>query len=313
MDRKSFALFLAVSLSFVLISTLLFAGPPSPSKGRQQLVDALDAAWVSVVDSGKYRQIINSHGAGDVLINICDCLPNPDITPFPEKPEGLLKQILDNKKIRVGSMIASPPGPETTANFFSPISADILKAVLNEIAKHYGTGPIIITKVIIPPPFNATSALNKGEIDIIDQVNALGGKSENLRRRTSRRFTCTISASRQVLHVKNEASYKTIDDVLNDSDVKICSGPLSTQLANAYFDGPGQSVITNYVFDISLCLAEVINGKADAMISPFADENLFPALIDINGDRKPDIDPRPLIRPIDTNIVAGTPFWVALD
>jgi hypothetical protein len=72
-------------------------------------------------------------------------------------------------------------------------------------------------------------------------------------------------------------------------------------------------VTTKYVFDIPLCLADVINGKADAMMSVFADEKFFPALIDTNGDRKPDKDPRPLIRPIDTNIVAGTPFWVAHD
>ena len=49
--------------------------------------------------------------------------------PFPEKPEGLLKQILDTKIIKVGTMMKSPPGPETTSNFFSPITADILKAV----------------------------------------------------------------------------------------------------------------------------------------------------------------------------------------
>jgi ABC-type amino acid transport substrate-binding protein len=313
MERKSYLLLLTVSISLVLISAPLFAGLSGPSKGRQQLVDALDAAWVRVLDSGEYRKIINAHGASDVLVNIVDCLPNPDITPFPEKPVGLLKQILDSKKIRVGTMAAGPPGPETTANFFSPISADMLKAVLNEISTHYSTGPITITQVILPPPFNATAALNKGEIDIIDQLNALGGKSENLRRRTSRRFTCTLSGSRQVLHVKNEASYKNINDVLNDPDLKICAGPLSTQLAKAYFDAPGQSVTTKYVFDISLCLAQVLNGKADAMISPLPDEKNFPALIDTDGDRKPDKDPRPLIRPIDTNLVAGTPFWVAID
>jgi hypothetical protein len=72
-------------------------------------------------------------------------------------------------------------------------------------------------------------------------------------------------------------------------------------------------VTTKYVFDISLCLAEVINGKADAMMSPFPDEKYFPTLIDTNGDRSPDTNPQPLIRSIDTNLVAGTPYWVALD
>ena len=298
-------------LSFLLGSPQSLAGTSSPAKGREQLVSALDAAWVRIVDNGKYRQILNAHGAAEVLVNIVDCLPSPDRTPFPEKPEGLLKKILDTKKIRVGTMMNSPPGPETTANFFSPITADMLEAVLSEITRHYGTDPITVTKVTIPPPFHATSALNKGEIDILDQLNALGGISENVRRRTSRRFTCTLSGSKQVLYVKNEAPYKNFEDVLNDSDVKICAGPLSTQLTNAYFNGPNQSVTTKYVFDISLCLAEVINGKADAMMSPFPDEKFFPASIDTNGDKIPDTNPHPLIRSIDTNLVTGTPYWVA--
>ena len=313
MFRISLVFIVALALSCLLGSPQSLAGPSNPTKGRKQLVSALDAAWVRIVDSGKYRQILNANGAAEVLVNIVDCLPSPEMIAFPEKPEGLLKQILDTKKIRVGTMIDSPPGPETTANFFSPITADILEAVLSEIAKHYGIGQITVTKVTIPPPFNATSALNKGEIDILDQLNALGGKSENLRRRTSRRFTCTLSGSKQVLYVKNGAPYKNFEDVLNDSDVKICAGPLSTQLTNAYFNGPDQSVTTKHIFDISLCLAEVINGKADAMMSPFPDEKYFPALIDTNGDRIPDTDPHPLIRSIDTNLVAGTPYWVALD
>jgi ABC-type amino acid transport substrate-binding protein len=294
-------------------TTQTLANSTNPAKGNKQLVKALDAAWVRIVENGKYRKILNAHNASEVLINIVDCLPSPDMIPFPEIPEGLLKQILDTKIIKVGTMMSSPPGPETTANFFSPVTADILKAVLSEIAGHYKTGQIAVKNVDIPPPFNATTALNNGEIDILDQLNALGGKSENLRRRTSRRFTCTLSASKQVLYVKNEAPYKTFEDVLNDPDVKICAGPLSTQLTKGYFNGPEQSVTTKYVFDISLCLAQVLSGKADAMMSPFPDKKFFPSSIDTNGDRKPDTNPKPLIRSIDTNLVAGTPYWVALD
>ena len=192
-----FLVIISLVLSCLVSSPPSLAGSLSPAKGREQLVAALDAAWVRILESDAYRQILNAHGAAEVLVNIVDCLPSPEMIPFPEKPEGLLKQILDTKQIRVGTMIDSPPGPETTANFFSPVTADMLGAVLKGIAGHYGTGTITVTKVTIPPPFNATSALNKGEIDILDQLNALGGESENLRRRTSRRFTCTLSGSRQ--------------------------------------------------------------------------------------------------------------------
>ena len=313
MLRRTIIFIIVLVFTSLLVSPNSFAGPSSPAKGREQLVQALDAAWVRILENGKYRQILNAHGAAEVLVNIVDCLPVPEKTPFPEKPEGLLKQILDTKKIRVGTMMNSPPGPETTANFFSPITADMLEAVLGEIAGHYGTDPITVTKVTIPPPFHATSALNKGEIDILDQLNALGGISEDVRRRTSRRFTCILSGSKQVLYVKNEAPYKNFQDLLNDPDVKICAGPLSTQLTNAYFNGPDQSVTTKYFSDISLCLAEVIGGKADAMMSPFPDEKFFPASIDTDGDKVPDTEPHPLIRSIDTNLVTGTPYWIALE
>ncbi len=313
MTRISRIFIIMLIVTCFLGTTQSLANSTNPAKGNKQLVKALDAAWVRIVENGKYRQILNANNATEVLINIVDCLPSPDMIPFPEKPEGLLKQILDTQTIKVGTMMSSPPGPETTANFFSPVSSDILKAVLSEIAGHYKTGPIAVKSVDIPPPFNATTALNKGEIHILDQLNALGGKSENLRRRTSRRFTCTLIASKQVLYVKNEATYKTFEDVLNDPDVKICAGPLSTQLTKGYFNGPEQSVKTKYVFDISLCLAQVLSGKADAMMSPFPDVKFFPSSIDTNGDRKPDTDPKPLIRSIDTNLVAGTPYWVALD
>jgi ABC-type amino acid transport substrate-binding protein len=313
MNRTSRVFIVILLITCFLGSSQSLAGSSNPARGQKQLVTALDAAWVRILDNGKYRRILNAHNAAEVMVNIVDCLPSPDMIPFPEKPEGLLKQILDTKNIKVGTMTNGPPGPETTSNFFAPISTDILDAVLTEIAEHYKIKPITVTKVNIPPPFNATTALNKGEIDIIDLLNALGGKSENLRRRTSRRFTCTLCASKQVLYVKNEAPYQNFDDVLNDPDVKICAGPLSTQLTKGYFNGPEQSVTTKYVFDISLCLAQVVSGKVDAMISPFPDKKFFPALIDTDKDRKPDTDLRPLIRSIDTHLVAGTPYWVALD
>ena len=49
------------------------------------------------------------------------------------------------------------------------------------------------------------------------------------------------------------------------------------------------------------------------MMSPLPDKKFFPDSIDTDGDRKHDTDPKPLIRAIDTNLVAGTPYWVALD
>lgn len=313
MSNINRVLIIMLIFSCLMGTSQTFAESSETSTGRKQLVTALDAAWVRIVENGRYRQILNAHNAAEVIVNIVDCLPSPEMVPFPEKPEGLLKQILDTKIIKVGTMMKSPPGPETTANFFSPITAGILEAVLSEIAGNYKTGPIAVENINIPPPFKATTALNDGTIDILDQLNALGGKSENLRRRTSRRFTCTLTASRQTLYVKNDAPYKTFEEALNDPNIKICAGPLSTQLTKGYFNGPEQSVKTKYVFDIPSCLGQVLRGEADAMMSPFPNEKFFPDSIDTDGDRKPDTDPKPFVRSIETNLVAGTPYWVALD
>jgi hypothetical protein len=56
-----------------------------------------------------------------------------------------------------------------------------------------------------------------------------------------------------------------------------------------------------------------VNGEVDAMMSPFPHERFFPEKIDTTGDGKKDTATAGLFRPIDTNIVAGTPLWVAID
>jgi len=292
------------------------SGPTGPSSdsGGQQLVDALDAAWVRVLDRGELRQKAVEAGMGDVMINIADCLPSPHVVPYPEKPYGLLKKILDEEKIRVGRS-RGPDDPGATAYYFGARPGDVLSLVLAELASHYGTGPLEVEQITIPPPFSNTSVLNSGDIDIVGTVNALGGETEGLRRRTSRRFSCTLSATRQMLWVLKDGGpgWTTIDDAFNDEDARLCAGPLSNQLAHAYFDLPGQSVFTEFGLDLDVCLAQVITGKADAMVSPFPVDRYFPKRVDTTGDGEPDTSTVGLFRPIDTNIVAGTPLWVAMD
>jgi hypothetical protein len=88
---------------------------------------------------------------------------------------------------------------------------------------------------------------------------------------------------------------------------------LSNQLAHAYFDLPGQNVFTEFGRDLDVCLAQVITGEADAMVSPFSVDRFFPESVDTNGDGEPDTSTVGMLRPIDTNIVAGTPLWIAMD
>ena len=79
---------------------------PQIAKGRQQLVDALDAAWIRVVASGKDREIYKSMptskpgAASSYMVTLADCLPSPEVAPFPDQPVGLLKEILERGVIR---------------------------------------------------------------------------------------------------------------------------------------------------------------------------------------------------------------------
>jgi hypothetical protein len=305
----------AAALALALITLPAMAELTGPPAGRQQLVDALDAAWVRVLDAGRAREIVAAHDASDVVVNISDCLPRPDLTPFPAQPVGTLKDILDKRRIRVGVSAGGTLDAGASATRFTRMSEDLLAAMLNEMAANYGIGAIAAEYVEIKPPFPNTSVLNSGNVDIIGLVNALGGESEDLRRRTSRRFTCTITATGQILWVMKAGgpSWRDVNDAFNDPKVSICAGPLSNQLSAAYFDRPGQKTSTEYFSDLDRCLRRLIKGEVNAMMSPFPSERFFPTRIDVDGDGKPETDTAGLFRPIDTNIVAGTPFWVALD
>ncbi len=306
---------LLITVCVISIWAAALPATAAKAQGGQQLVDALDAAWVRVLKTREFRKIVSEHGLEDVVLNIADCLPKPEITPFPENPAGTLQRILDAERVNVGVSSGGTLDDGATATRFHNMGEEILVAVFAEVAAQYGVGEIEINYITIAPPYPITSTLNSGSIDIVGTVNALGGETEDLRRRDSRRFTCTLTATRQILWLKKDGgpSWQTADDALNDPEANLCVGPLSNQLSNAYFDLPGQQVKTEYVQDLKICLGRLLNGEIDAMVSPFTHERYFPARVDTTGDGKADTATAGQFRSIDTNIVAGTPLWVALD
>ena len=98
--------------------------------------------------------------------------------------------------------------PETPANtswYFSGISQAYQAGVLAEIEKHYGV-KLKVESVVVPPGrLPITSILNDGKVDFVTQLNATGGNSQEMRRRTSRRFSCTMTASSQFIHIPEES------------------------------------------------------------------------------------------------------------
>lgn len=308
--------FYIATMGLLLTAAAANAVPPGPPEGRQQLVDALDAAWVRALDDGEIREIIHRHNAEELVINIADCLPDPEITRFPDKPVGLLRQILDRGEVRVGYTDTGKIDANSTALYFTRMGDDMIAAILNRIAQHYGVDPIRQITVNIPPPFLNTKYLNSGEVDMLGLVNALGGSTEDdLRRRKGRRYSCTMTATRQFVWVLKDGGpdWTSVDQALAAEGAHFCAGPLSNELTKTYFDQPGQSSKTEFVEDLGSCLPKLVNGKAAAMINPLPNEKYFPQMIDVDGDGKAETPTAGRFRAIDTMIVAGTPLWVAID
>lgn len=275
---------------------------PDLVRGREQLVEAFDAAWVRVVASGEYYRILDRFpkerpgAARSYMVMLADCLPQPDLVRFPEQPVGLLKKILDSGEIRAGTQF-NPLSAGDTAAYFSPISDAILAAVLDEMGRHYGV-TLKVTNVQLRPGDNATtSLLLEDRADFLDQLNATGGDTQGMRRRTSRRFTCTLSAVTQFVHVPETsplaARLNSFEDVRADSSIRICTGPLSTQTTRAFL--PQHQVTTKYLGDIANCVKEIEAGKADVIVNPLPDLGIA----GVSGYKY-----------IHTLIVAGTPLWV---
>jgi hypothetical protein len=300
-------------ISEVLPQPVFGSGSIPPSIiGKDQLVDALDAAFVRVLDSGKFREIINSDPvAGPLMVNIGDCYPRivedgVEIYPFPQNPTGLLKNILDSKKIRMGTFDVFSPGHNIPGTFhvFDNVNVVIMRAIIDELGKGYGIPPspdpgaIQIVPVLLWPPSSGLvfTKLNKGDFDITDFLGALGATAKvggiPARRRKLARFTCTVFGTPWYIHVSNDSPYQTFDDVLADTNADLCVGMLSARLSADYFKN-AQS-ITQGTDDLVECSAGVVDGTYDAYLH-------FDPI------------PQPGLRSIPMQIVSGIPIWVAGD
>ena len=275
------------------------------ARGREQLIRAFDAAWVRILANGQIREILDTEPAVDpgaangYIVRLADCLPLPDFTPYPEEPVGLLKKILDSGEIR--RMVQDVPNsPESTTYYFTGITDRYMDALLAELGSHYGV-KIKYTNVGYPPGrLASTSGVLNDEVDFISQLNATGGRTQNLRRRVSRRFSCTMVASSQFIQIPENSELvneiKSLHDLMDRPDVRVCAGPMTTQTAKSFL--PEHTVTTRYIDDISQCDDRIKKGKADIMINPLPDLTIA----GMEGYKS-----------VHTLIVAGTPLWVATE
>ena len=310
--RKPVATF---TLAACIISTLLFLPVTARGQaeqyrgqGKDQLVQALDAAIARMLDSGQYRAIVNSDPvAGSLMVNIADCYPritedSVEIYPFPNPPTGLLATIVSSKQIRVGYYDAA--GAPGSFNVFNTVNAGLMRAIVDELGKGYGIPPspdpgaIQIVQVPIFPPSSSTffTRLNNGDFDISDLLGALGATANKKRRRAQARFTCTVFGTPWYIHVRDDSSYQTFDDVLADPNAVLCVGMLSSRLSEDYFKN---ATIVNQMLvdDLTVCSEGVRDGIYDAYL---------------HFDPVPLFYPAPNnLRAIPMDLVSGVPIWVA--
>jgi hypothetical protein len=299
---KNYFVFIIAALTVCFFSTV-FLSPVSAEdylgQGKDQLVAALDAAFVRVVDSGKFREFVdNDSVAGPLLVTVADCYPNVAEVKFPENPTGLLADILSSGQIRVGTY--DTLGNTGSFDLFTDINQKIIRAIVDELGNGYGLAtPIEVVEVNIFPPSSATlyESLNNGIFDITNFNAALGGTvtvdGVSVRRRDIARFTCTMVTTGWYLHVKDTSPYLTINDMIADTGASICSGMLSARISKAYFKD--QNVVDQFFNDIEVCSNNVDNGTYAAYLS---------------------LDPVPVLpglRSIDLDIVSGVPLWVGGD
>ena len=116
--------------------------PGEVARGREQLIRAFDAGWIRVIASGRDQAILateppSSPGAArDYMVRLADCLPQPEIAHWPQRPVGMFKDILETGVIRQ-LVQGVPETPENTSWYFSGISQKYQAAVIEEIEKHY--------------------------------------------------------------------------------------------------------------------------------------------------------------------------------
>jgi hypothetical protein len=211
----------------------------------------------------------------------------------------MFKDILDSGKIRKVMQNAANT-PEDTSYYFAGATWKNLAAIVKDIGDHYGVELEIVDVAMPPGRLPGTSMLLDDEADFVGPLNATGGVTQDMRRRTSRRFTCTMSGSGQYIHIpaasKLAAEINTWDDIRARTDLRVCAGPLSTQTIRAFL--PQHKVTTRYVKDLGSCVRDVANGKADVISNPLPDLSIA----DIDG-----------FKSVPTLIVTGVPLWVALE
>ena len=325
-NRNLVVMFTVLIVSVLVCPLVAHSQTPEqyPGQGHDQLVQALDAAIATVIESGQWRSIVFGDSAvADLIVNMADCYPRTvddgDIVyPFPSSPVGLLEHILTTKEITVGDYDVNDPFVPGTFHAFDDVNPALLRAIIDELGNGYGIPPCVDVAPadgvcendaiqIVPnylwPPSSALmfAALNNGDHDINGFNAALGAtvsvSGQEFRRRDIARFTCTVFGTNWYAHVRDDSSYQTIGDLIADTSLKLCVGQLSSRLSEDYFQNAASIAKQFTADDLVVCSEGVRDLTYDAYL---------------HFDPTPVSYPEPNdLRAIPLQIVSGIPIWVA--
>ena len=301
--------------------------------GQEQLTQMLNAAWVRVLSDGTYRSIIENEGVTDVITNFAGCLPAPEYAPFPNIDDlacNAKKIINETQVIRFGRVPGSPvslAGIETSQlsytnirssemctvnySYFAGTIDAIRDAVIAQVNLNYDI-ELEVHMVNMLPFQDFTELLNDGTIDVLDQVNALGGSDDSdLLRRYTRLFSCSMIASGQYAIVSTESPINSMEDIRAlGEDGQLCTSYLSSGFTSSYFPEANKTRVLPPPFeggDIATCFPGVYSHHFDAYISIFHTVEASQYDFVQNGLSPDDF------RVVDLSVIAATPYWVAKD
>ena len=111
------------------------------------------------------------------------------------------------------------------------------------------------------------AALNNGDHDINGFNAALGATVSvdgvEKRRRDIARFTCTVFGTHWYAHVRNDSSYTNLDDLIADTNARLCVGQLSSRLSADYFKNAASIAQQFTADDLVVCSEGVRDGIYD--------------------------------------------------
>lgn len=185
---------------YCVVTTQAQGGNP---KGYDQLIDAIDAAYVRVIESNEYFDFVETAGLTNLNLLVTDCYwgeGGDDIDvlfPYPDKPKGILRDIIQNGEIKYGNIATPFPGPYG-------IFLDLLfGAIVDRLEVEYGV--TIVRTEVNPNSFSNNenfANLLSGDIDVLYPIASLGGVFENpatpgtmVRRTKEFLHSCSVAAN----------------------------------------------------------------------------------------------------------------------